>query len=116
MSFLTTRSRATPRGFGAPLRRREDSRLITGRGRFSDDVSLPGQAHAAFVRSPHAHARILGIDPGEALAVPGVLAVLTGDDAVADGLAPIPHKPVPTNPNEFPLGGREGAPIYVAPY
>ena len=116
MSFLTTRSRATPRGFGAPLPRREDSRLITGRGRFSDDVSLPGQAYAAFVRSPHAHARILGIDAGEALVMPGVLAVLTGEDAAADGLAPIPHKPVPTNPNEFPLAGREGAPIFVAPY
>src|SRR5215470_795344 len=116
MSFLTTRSRTTARGFGAPLRRREDSRLITGRGRFSGDVSLPGRAYAAFVRSPHAHARILGIDTRDALAMPGVLAVLTGEDATADGMAPIPHTPVPTNPNEFPLGGREGAPIFVAPY
>ncbi len=49
-SFLASRSRAMPRGFGRPLKRREDPRLLTGAGRFSDDVSLPGQAHACFVR------------------------------------------------------------------
>jgi carbon-monoxide dehydrogenase large subunit len=52
----------------------------------------------------------------QALAVAGVVAVLTGQDATADGLRPIPHKPVPTNPNEFPLGGRDGTPIFVAPH
>jgi carbon-monoxide dehydrogenase large subunit len=116
MSFLTTRTRATPRGFGQPVKRREDPRLITGQGRFSDDLNLPGQAYAHFVRSPHAHARIRSIDAGPALALPGVVAVLTGREAAADGLASIPHRPVPANPNEFPLGGREGAPIFVAPY
>jgi len=116
MSFLSSRSRAMPRGFGTPLKRQEDPRLITGRGRFSDDVALPGQAHACFVRSPHPHARIRAIDPAAALALPGVLAVLTGRDAAADGLADIPHRPVPTNPNEFPLAGRENAPVFVAPY
>src|SRR3984893_14958165 len=115
MSFLSSRSRAVARGFGKPLPRQEDPRLITGRGRFSDDVSLPGQAHAAFVRSPHPHARIGAIDPAAALALPGVLAVLTGRDAAADGLADLPHRPVPTNPNEFPLGGRDGAPVFVSP-
>ena len=64
MSFLSSRSRAIARGFGKPLTRQEDPRLITGRGRFSDDVNLPGQAHACFVRSPHAHARIARIDTG----------------------------------------------------
>ncbi len=116
MTFLTTRARATPEGVGKPLKRREDPRLITGRGRFSDDFNLPGQAHACFVRSPHAYAHIRSIDAAPALAVPGVIAVFTGQDAEADGLASIPHRPVPTNPNEFPLGGREGSPIFVAPY
>ena len=116
MSFLSSRSRAMPRGFGTPLKRQEDPRLITGRGRFSDDFALPGQVHACFVRSPHPHARIRAIDPAAALALPGVLAVLTGRDAAADGLADIPHRPVPTNPNEYPLAGPENAPIFIAPY
>jgi aerobic carbon-monoxide dehydrogenase large subunit len=116
MSFLASRTRAVPRGFGTPLKRQEDPRLITGRGRFSDDVALPGQAYACFVRSPHPHARIRAIDAADALATPGVLAVLTGRDATDDGLADLPHRPVPTNPNEFPLGGAEGTPIFVAPY
>ena len=116
MSFLDSRARAAPHGFGKPLKRQEDPRLITGLGRFSDDFNLPGQAYAHFVRAPHAHARILRIDAAAALAMPGVLAVLTGQDAAADGLGNMPHRPVPTNPNEFPLGGRDGSPIFVAPY
>ncbi|HEX7215604.1 MAG TPA: xanthine dehydrogenase family protein molybdopterin-binding subunit, partial [Methylomirabilota bacterium] len=115
MSFLDSRTRSAPAGFGQPLKRQEDPRLLTGRGRFSDDVNLPGQAHACFVRSPHAHARIRAIAAAAARAMPGVLAVLTGRDAEADGLVPMPHRPVPTNPNEFPLGGREGSPIFVSP-
>ncbi len=115
-SFLTARTRSAPEGFGRPLPRKEDARLVTGRGRFSDDFSLPGQAHAHLVRSPHAHARILSIEATAALSVPGVLAVLTGKDAAADGLASIPHKPVPTNPNEFPLAGREGGRVLVTPH
>ena len=116
MSFLDTRARTAPHGFGEPLKRQEDPRLISGRGRFSDDFTLPGQAHARFVRSPHAHARIRRIDAAAARTMPGVIAVLTGQEAAADGLASIPHRPVPTNPNEFPLGGRDGPPIFVAPY
>ena len=69
---------------GKSVRRIEDEQLLTGRGRFTDDVALPGQAHAVFVRSPHAHARIAGIDIGAAAAAPGVLAVITGADVVAD--------------------------------
>ena len=72
---------------GQPLRRKEDQRLLTGRGRFSDDFSLPGQVYAAIVRSPHPHARIAHIDRAEAAAMPGVLAVLTGRDCAADGLS-----------------------------
>jgi carbon-monoxide dehydrogenase large subunit len=78
-------------GIGQPVRRKEDFRLLTGRGRFADDVRLPGLAHAVIVRSPHAHARIASVDKAAALASSGVLAVLTGHDYVADGLALIPH-------------------------
>jgi carbon-monoxide dehydrogenase large subunit len=74
-------------GVGQPLRRFEDQRLLTGKGRFQDDVSLPGQAWAVFVRSPHAHARIRAIDAAAAVAAPGVLAVYTGADYRRDGLA-----------------------------
>src|SRR5262249_20023052 len=77
---------------------------------------LPGQAHAAFVRSPHAHASIRKIDVAEASAIPGVIAVLTGHDAVADGLQPIPHRPVPTNPHEVPLRSRDGSAFFIAPH
>jgi carbon-monoxide dehydrogenase large subunit len=116
MSFLISRSRAARQGFGKPVPRKEDARLVAGRGRYSDDFSLPGQTQAQLVRSPHAHARVLRIDVTAALAVSGVIAVLTGRDAETDGLGPIPHKPVPTNPNEFPLGGREGSSIFIAPH
>ena len=75
------------RPIGERIPRKEDCRLLTGRGRFSDDIAAPGQAHAAFLRSPHAHARILDIDAADAVPAPGVLAVLTGRDYLADGLA-----------------------------
>ncbi len=66
---------------GRPLRRREDARLLRGLGRFLDDIAdPPGCLHAVFLRSPHPHARILGIDSAAALALPGVVAVLTGRD------------------------------------
>jgi aerobic carbon-monoxide dehydrogenase large subunit len=74
-------------GIGQPLRRFEDARLLTGHGRFQDDVVLPRQAYAVFIRSPHAHARIGTIDTALAMAAPGVLAVYTGVDYQADGLA-----------------------------
>jgi carbon-monoxide dehydrogenase large subunit len=78
-------------GIGQPVRRKEDLRLVTGRGHFADDVSVPGMAHAVVLRSPHAHARIVAIDTRAALAAPGVLAVLSGADYLAEGLGPIPH-------------------------
>jgi carbon-monoxide dehydrogenase large subunit len=78
-------------GIGQPVRRKEDFRLLTGRGSFADDVRQPELAHAVIVRSTHAHARIVSVNTGAAIASPGVLAVLTGSDYVADGLAPIPH-------------------------
>ncbi|GGK17837.1 xanthine dehydrogenase family protein molybdopterin-binding subunit [Salinarimonas ramus] len=74
----------TSTGIGAPVRRKEDQRFITGQGRYTDDLARPGQAHAAFVRSPYAHARIKSIDTSAAAAMPGVVAILTGDDLAAD--------------------------------
>ena len=77
-------------GIGAPVRRREDYRLLTGQGRYADDLNAPDQAYAAFVRSPHAHADVEAIDAAPALKVAGVLGVFTGRDLVADGVGPIP--------------------------
>ena len=74
---------------GARVPRREDAALLTGRGRFIDDVERARQAHAWIVRSPHAHARIVSIDTADAAAVPGVVAVLTHEDLAADGVAPL---------------------------
>src|SRR6185503_21175450 len=71
---------------GRPMPRFEDLRLVRGAGQYSDDISVPGQTYATFVRSPHAHARIKRIDASAAEARKGVLAVLTGADYVADGL------------------------------
>ncbi len=75
---------------GQSVRRREDPHLIQGLGRYSDDVSLPRQAHAVVVRSTHAHALIRGIDATAARKATGVLAVLTGADVAADGLGNLP--------------------------
>jgi carbon-monoxide dehydrogenase large subunit len=77
-------------GIGQPVRRKEDVRFLTGAGRYTDDVNLPGQAHMAILRSPHAHARIVSMDLSAARAAPGVLMVLTGPDAEADGLGHCP--------------------------
>ncbi|MFG1202805.1 xanthine dehydrogenase family protein molybdopterin-binding subunit [Xanthobacter aminoxidans] len=77
-------SSVTP--IGAAVRRKEDHRFITGKGRYTDDMDRPGQACAYFVRSPYAHARIRHIDATAAKAMPGVVDVLTGADLAADGL------------------------------
>jgi len=100
---------------GQPLRRKEDERLLTGRGRFSDDFTVPGQTYAAVVRSPHPHARIVEIDTRRALAMPGVLGILTGQDCAADGLSPIPHNPVPQTRYDMKLTGPGGGPIFIGP-
>jgi carbon-monoxide dehydrogenase large subunit len=101
---------------GDPVLRKEDLRLITGQGCFSDDVNLPGQVFAAVVRSPHAHARIVGIDVRNALSNPGVLAVLTGRDWLADGLKPLPHQPYSFHPAERPLTNKDGSPVFTPPH
>ncbi|RYE39321.1 MAG: xanthine dehydrogenase family protein molybdopterin-binding subunit, partial [Hyphomicrobiales bacterium] len=71
-------------GIGASIARKEDKRFITGRGRYTDDVRLHGMTHAQFIRSPHAHARVKSIDSSEALKMPGVVAILTGQELVDD--------------------------------
>jgi carbon-monoxide dehydrogenase large subunit len=100
---------------GQPMRRKEDQRLVTGKGRFSDDFTLPGQVYAAIVRSPHPHARIVSIDTAQAAAMPGVLAVLTGADCLADGLNPVPHDPVPKTRYDMKLVPPPGAELFIGP-
>jgi len=75
---------AAATGIGAPVRRKEDQRFITGKGQYTDDINRPGQTWAVFVRSPHAHAAIKSIDTAAALKSPGCLAVLTGADIAKD--------------------------------
>jgi carbon-monoxide dehydrogenase large subunit len=103
-------------GIGQPVRRREDERLLRGAGRYTADENFPNQAYAVMVRSPHAHARIRAMVTDNAKSVPGVLAVLTGADLIADGLKPIPHKPWSPHPAEAKLQNRGGAPPFEAPH
>src|SRR5258708_16552661 len=77
-------------GLGHSMKRKEDPRLVRGRGNFIDDVKLPGMLHLDIVRSPYAHARIKSIDSSKALKVPGVAAVITGKDLDKYGLAWMP--------------------------
>ncbi len=77
-------------GVGQPVRRIEDQRLLTGTGRYTDDINLPRQSYAYFVRSPHAHARIVRLDTSAARQAPGVVGIVTGADLAAAGLGPIP--------------------------
>jgi len=111
MSFLESRASRALEGIGKPVTRKEDARLLRGAGCYTDDFNLPGQAHASVVRSLHAHARIRSIDGSRALAMPGVLAVLTGEDVARDGLKPIPFRPVTPNPHEVQLNAS-----FLAPY
>src|SRR2546422_2750008 len=104
------------RFIGKPLVRKEDARLITGRGRFSDDFSVDGQACAVMLRSPHAHARILGIDARRATAMPGVLGVFTGADCLADGLGAIPHDPLPKTRYDMKLHAPGSSELFIGPH
>ena len=75
---------------GTPVRRREDYRFLTGQGTYTDDIDRPHQLHAYILRSPHAHARITGIDTSAAASAPGVAAIYTGKDMAADGVGGLP--------------------------
>src|SRR5438552_12179341 len=92
---------------GQSARRVEDPRLLQGLGRYSDDVTLPRQAYAVVVRSPHAHARIRALDASAASKAPGVLAVLTGADLAADGLGDLP--------SDSTRKRRDGSPAFATP-
>src|SRR5215468_2854182 len=78
------------RGMGHSVKRKEDARFLRGKGNYVDDVKLPGMLYLDIVRSPYAHAKIKSIDTSKALAIPGVLAVITGKDLDAAGLAWMP--------------------------
>jgi carbon-monoxide dehydrogenase large subunit len=88
---------------GQPVHRKEDPLLLSGKGRYTDDINLPGQAYAVMVRSRHAHGRIIGIDTTAARAMPGVLAVFTGAELAAAGLKPMPAA--------MPYKNRDGSPM-----
>lgn len=88
-------------GIGQSVRRTEDIRLVTGQGQYTDDLRFPGQAFAAFLRSPHGHARLKRVDTSAAKAAPGVLAVLTYEDIAWAGLMPC-HAPVPSRDGSPP--------------
>ena len=72
---------------GQPVTRIEDTRLITGEGKFTDDLKLPNMVYGVFLRSPYAHANITGIDYEEALKMPGVVDIFTGDRLQSEGLS-----------------------------
>jgi len=96
---------------GDPVERKEDYRLVTGAGQFSDDCLETGVFYAAVVRSPHPHAVIETIDVQAAMAVPGVARVLTGKDAEIEGLKPVPHSPISSGSLDIALKPRVGAPF-----
>ena len=106
-------------GIGQPVRRKEDVRLLRGAGRFSDDIDLPGQTYAVFLRSPHAHARILNIETAAARAAPGVMGVLTAADCVADGLDGITHTAMQIDAIDIKRPGlvnQDGSPAFDQPH
>ena len=101
---------------GRPLPRKEDQRLLTGAGRFSDDFGAERQAYAAMVRSPHPHAAIRNILIEKARAAPGVLGVFTGADCAADRLGAVPHNPVPSTRFDMKLTAPNGAAVFIGPH
>ena len=95
-------------GIGAAVRRKEDQRFITGKGHYTDDINRPGQTHAYFLRSPHAHAKIKSIDHKAAAAMPGVLAVLTGAELAADKIGDLICG--------WMIHSKDGSPMKMAPH
>src|SRR5215475_9269935 len=95
-------------GIGATVRRKEDLRFITGKGQYTDDVIRPGEARAVFVRSPHAHAKIKGIDASAAKALPGVIAVFTGKELANDKIGNLICG--------WMIHSKDGTPMKMAPH
>lgn len=100
-------------GIGQAITRREDQRLLLGTGQYVDDMALPGETFVIFVRSPHAHARIVSIETSAAKAMPGVLAVFTGADLQADGVGPLPIGPGLQRADGKDMDGPPNNPIAV---
>ena len=101
---------------GQEIPRKEDTRLLKGEGRFSDDMNLPNQTYAVMVRSIHPHALIRDIHSTAALSMPGVIGIFTGADCQADNLNPIPHSPVPSTKSDLKLKSPTGEEIFVGPH
>src|SRR5262249_16377901 len=95
-------------GIGAPVRRKEDRRFITGTGHYTDDINRPGQLYPCFLRSPHAHAKIKSIDVKPAAKMPGVLAVLTGAELAADKIGNLICG--------WMIHSKDGSPMKMAPH
>jgi aerobic carbon-monoxide dehydrogenase large subunit len=95
-------------GIGASVRRKEDQRFITGKGHYTDDINRPGQTHAVFVRSPHAHAKVRRIDTSAAKSSPGVVAVLTGAELAADKIGGLICG--------WMIHSKDGSPMKAAPH
>ena len=95
-------------GIGAAVRRKEDHRFITGKGHYTDDHARPGQTVAHFVRSPHAHAKLKKIDTTAAAAMPGVLAVFTGEDFAHDKIGGLICG--------WMIHSKDGSPMKMAPH
>ncbi|HLI19863.1 MAG TPA: xanthine dehydrogenase family protein molybdopterin-binding subunit, partial [Stellaceae bacterium] len=105
----------TAGGIGKPVQRKEDKRLLTGKGHYVADVYLPNTAYAALVRSPHAHARIRRIETGAAKKSRGVIAVLTGKDYAADGLHEMDHRASLVGPPDVTVHVRPGFNTFIHP-
>lgn len=101
---------------GQPLRRKEDARLVTGKGCYGDDFNMPMQTYAVMVRCPYPHARILRIDTGKACSMPGVLGVFSGADCRRDGLSAIPHAPVPKTRYDVKLTSPRNGEVFIGPH
>src|SRR5260370_14757328 len=115
--FVKTKPTDTTfRFIGKPVVRKEDERLTTGHGRFSDDFNLDGQVYAVMVRSPHPHARIRGVDAARAKKMPGVLGIFSGADCLADGLSAIPHDPLPKTKYDMKLAPAGGGAVFIGPH
>ncbi|MBM3585574.1 MAG: xanthine dehydrogenase family protein molybdopterin-binding subunit [Alphaproteobacteria bacterium] len=95
-------------GIGARVRRKEDARFLVGKSTYTDDINRPGQAHAVFVRSPHAHATIKKVDISKALKAPGVVAVLTGANMLADKVNGLPAG--------WQIHSKDGSPMNEPPH
>ena len=104
------------RSVGQPIQRKEDHRLLSGCGEFTDDYSAPGQVYAVFVRASVPHGEITRIDTSVAHAMPGVLGVFTGADCRRDGLSAIPHDPLPKTRYDLKLSGPGGGDVFIGPH